>query len=161
MKNISKWNYFMSSAMLSARRSKDPSTKCGATIVSPEGRIIGQGYNGFPNGCKDAFSWHREGKFLDSKYAFVVHAELNAILNATAAMTGSDMFCTLHPCNECAKAIVQAGIKLVVYWSDKYHDTDSAHAARLIFEAAKVETARYQAEKLNILNIEGAHKAIF
>lgn len=144
MRNISKQNYFMSLAMLSSRRSKDPSTQCGAAIVSvPQGRVVGLGYNGFPNGCKDAFPWDREGSFTNTKYAYVVHAEANAIMNATANLEGADIYCTLFPCNECAKLIVQAGIRQVIYWSDKYHDHDFSIAASLIFKAAKIKTTRY------------------
>jgi dCMP deaminase len=155
--NISKWNYFMSLAMLSARRSKDPSTQTGAAIINPEGRIVGLGYNGFPNKCKNAFPWGREGNFLETKYAFVVHAEANAIMNATSNLEGAAMFCTLFPCNECAKLIVQAGIVNVIYWSDKYHDSDFTVAARYIFEAADVVTVSYVAaytgrEELEVSN---------
>ena len=132
----------MSLAFLSARRSKDPSTQCGASIISPRGRIIGLGYNGMPNGCKDSFSWAREvyhdDKFCETKYAFVVHAEVNAIMNATESCEGSMMFTTLYPCNECAKTIVQAGIETVVYYSDKYHDMHFSKAARMIFKAARI-----------------------
>jgi len=136
---ISKWEYFMSLAQLSAQRSKDPSTQCGAAIINPAGRCIGLGYNGFPNGCKEVFSWNRDGDFQFTKYAFVVHAEANAIMNATADTAGADIFCTLFPCNECAKLIVQAGIKRVLFDSDKYHDSDFSLAARRIFFAAGVE----------------------
>ena len=137
---ITKWNYFMSLAHLTARRSKDPSTQAGACIINLKNRVIGLGYNGFPNGCKDKFPWRREGDFLNTKYAYVVHAEVNAILNSTSTTEHADLFCTLFPCNECAKIIQQAGINRVIYWSDKYHDADFSIAARAIFEAAKIET---------------------
>jgi dCMP deaminase len=140
MNYITKWNYFMSLAMLTAKRSKDPSTQAGACIVNLKNRIIGLGYNGMPNGCRDSFTWQREGKFLNTKYPFVVHAEVNAILNSTASTEHADLFCTLFPCNECAKVIQQAGINRVIYWSDKYHKSDAAIAARMIFDASKIET---------------------
>jgi dCMP deaminase len=131
----------MSMAHLAARRSKDPSTQCGAVTVSvPEGRILGIGYNGFPNGCKDAFPWEREGDFLNTKYPYVVHAEGNAIANSNASLVGADIYCTLFPCHECAKTIHQNGIKRVIYWDDKYHDENWMIAARRIFHAAKIET---------------------
>jgi dCMP deaminase len=136
MKPISKWNYFMSLAFLSARRSKDPSTGCGAAIISPKGRVLGLGYNGFPNGCKDIFPWERDGDFMETKYAYVVHAEANAIYNSNGSLEGADIFCTLYPCHECAKAIVQSGIQRVVYWDDKYHDENFTRAARRLFAAA-------------------------
>ena len=140
---IEKWNYFMSLAYLTSKRSKDPSTQCGASIVNTKDRIVGLGYNGMPNGCKYKFSWDRDGGFCDTKYAFVVHAEVNAIMNATDKLDGCMMFTTLFPCNECAKTIVQSGITTVVYHSDKYHDMDFSKAARMIFRAADVCTLEY------------------
>ena len=148
----------MSLAHLTARRSKDPSTGCGAVIVSLENRVLGTGYNGFPNGCKHSFPWTRDGDFMNTKYAYVVHAELNAILNSNASLDGADIFCTLHPCHECAKAIVQSGIKRVLYWSDKYHDEDSYRAARRIFNAATIRTIGLkhepQEDRPTILHLE-------
>lgn len=137
---VSKWDYYMSLAFLSAKRSKDPSTQCGASIISPKGRILGLGYNGMPNGCNDIFSWQSDGGFVESKYAYVVHAEQNAIFNSNGSLDGADMFTTLFPCNECAKAIHQSGIKRLIYWSDKYHDKDFSAAARRIFGAAGILT---------------------
>jgi dCMP deaminase len=144
MNYITKWNYFMSLAMLTSKRSKDPSTQVGACIVNQKRRVIGLGYNGFPNGCRDGFSWNREGDFVNTKYAYVVHAELNAIMNSTSDLENSTIFCTLFPCNECAKAIVQAGIKRVVYWSDKFHDSDFSRAARAIFGCVGIETVNME-----------------
>lgn len=143
MMNISKEDFFMAAAMLAAKRSKDPSTQTGAVIVNPDNRIIATGYNGFPNGCKDDFAWNREGTFLESKYAYVVHAEVNAVMNATSSTVDGRMFCTLYPCNECAKVIIQAGIKEVIYYSDKYHDMDFSIAARMLFEAADVKQRQF------------------
>src|SRR5699024_2449776 len=108
--------YFMGLAHLSALRSKDPSTQVGAVIVNEHKKIVGIGYNGLPIGLSDdTFAWSREGEFVDTKYAYVVHAELNAILNATQSLRGCSLFVSLFPCNECAKAIAQAGITEVVY----------------------------------------------
>lgn len=151
MSPISKWNYFMSLAFLSARRSKDPSTQVGACIANPKGRIVGLGYNGFPNGCKDAFPWSREGEGLNTKYPFVVHAEVNAILNATGSVENSTIYCTLYPCNTCAQVIVQAGIKEMIYYSDKYHDADFTKAARWIFLKAGVEVYGYGDKQIEFI----------
>jgi dCMP deaminase len=139
---ILNWDqYFMGVASLSRLRSKDPNTQVGACIVNTHKRIIGIGYNGFPFGVDDAiFPWTQEGTFLDNKYAYVVHAEANAILNATADLRGSSLYVNLFPCNECAKLIIQAGIKEVVYSSDKYADKDFTLASKRMFEAAGVQT---------------------
>jgi dCMP deaminase len=133
--------YFMGLAMLSAMRSKDPSTQVGACIVNENKKIVGIGYNGFPIGCEDEeFPWEREGDWLDTKYPFVCHAELNAILNSAGGqINGSTIYVGLFPCNECAKAIIQSGIKHVVYISDKYEKTDSTRASKRMFEASGVE----------------------
>lgn len=141
--HISKDEFFMAAAKLAALRSKDPSTKTGAVIVNPDNRIIATGYNGFPNGCKNAFPWERKGSFLKTKYAFVVHAEVNAVMNATADTVGGRMFCTLFPCNECAKVIIQAGIKEVIYYSDKYHGENFSIAARWMLSEANVKQRQF------------------
>lgn len=146
--HISKENYFMSLAFLSAKRSKDPNTQVGAVIVNPKNRIIGMGYNGFPNGCKDYFPWNREGDFLQTKYPYVVHAEVNAIMNATGNLENSTLYCTLHPCNECAKIIAQAGIKKVVYYYNTYKDLPATKAAAYIFYKTKIETEQYKEKTL-------------
>ena len=140
--NISWDEYFMGVALLSSFRSKDPSTKVGACIVNEDKRIIGIGYNGFPYGCHDQeFPWCKgKENELDNKYPYVVHAEPNAILNSTSSLKGATMYVTLFPCNECAKLIIQSGIKRVVYLEDKYHDTISNQASRKMFEAAGVST---------------------
>jgi len=137
---IINWDeYFMGLAHLSAKRSKDPSTQVGAVIVNEEKRVVGVGYNGFPYGCEDsAFPWTRDGDTLDTKYPYVVHAELNAILNSIQKLNGCTIYVSLFPCNECAKAIIQSGIKYIVYESDKYADTDSVKASKKMLEAAGV-----------------------
>jgi dCMP deaminase len=125
--------YFMGIALLSAKRSKDPSTQVGACIVdSKNNRILSVGYNGFPTGCSDdEFPWGREGDSISTKYPYVVHAELNAILNNRGvSLEGSKIYTALFPCNECAKAIIQSGITEVVYLSDKYADTDVVKASK-------------------------------
>ena len=131
--------YFMGIAMLAARRSKDPNTQVGACIVSPDNIIISTGYNGMPKGCSDdEYPWEREGE--DTKYPYVVHAELNAILNASGRnLKGSRLFVALFPCNECAKAIIQSGISEVVYLSDKYADTSTTIASKRMFKSAGVK----------------------
>ena len=135
--------YFMGVAMLAARRSKDPNTQVGACIVSPDNIILSTGYNGFPKGCSDdEFPWEREG--AETKYPFVVHAELNAILNQGGAdLRGARLYSTLFPCNECAKAIIQAGIREVVYREDKYADTDAVVASKKMFRLAGVAYRPY------------------
>ena len=133
--------YFMAVAQLSARRSKDPSTQVGACIVNKNKRIIGIGYNGFPTGCSDDdLPWAREGSLLNTKYPYVCHAEMNAITNAANKpdLDGASMYVSLFPCNECAKLIVQVGIKEVIYLEDKYHDQEIFIAARRIFDMAGV-----------------------
>ncbi|HUV31261.1 MAG TPA: dCMP deaminase family protein [Acidobacteriota bacterium] len=134
-------DYFMAVAQLSAQRSKDPGTQVGACIVNRNKRIIGIGYNGFPTGCPDdELPWGREGEFLETKYPYVCHAEMNAIANASnkADLDGASLYVSLFPCNECAKLIVQVGVKEVVYLSDKYAGTPEFTAARRIFEMAGV-----------------------
>ncbi|WP_297630228.1 dCMP deaminase family protein [uncultured Clostridium sp.] len=132
--------YFMGLALLSAKRSKDPSTQVGACIVSQTNRVLSVGYNGLAFGCSDdEFSWEREGDFLETKYPYVVHAELNAILNNRGvSLEGAKLYVALFPCNECAKAIIQSGIKQVIYLSDKYSDTDIVKASKRMFTAAGV-----------------------
>ncbi|MBO4667283.1 MAG: dCMP deaminase family protein, partial [Bacilli bacterium] len=127
MSNYISWDeYFMGVALLSSMRSKDPNTKVGACIVNSEHRIVGIGYNGFPVGCSDhEVPWNREGDFLDTKYPYVVHAEPNAILNSNSKTQGCTLYVSLFPCNECAKLIIQSGIKEIVYMDDKYNGTDS------------------------------------
>lgn len=144
--HISWDDYFMGVALLAAERSKDPNTQVGACIVNEEERILSTGYNGFPYGCSDDdFPWAREGASNDTKYPFVVHAELNAILNAGGrSLANSRIYVALFPCNECAKAIIQAGIKEVVYLSDKYANTPSTQASKRMLCAAGVKLRRFE-----------------
>ena len=139
--DVLSWDeYFMGLAHLSALRSKDPSTQVGAAIVNDQHKVVSIGYNGFPNGCSDdKFPWEREGEFACTKYPFVVHAELNAILNSSRDLHGCSIYVSLFPCNECAKAIIQSGIKRVVYECDKYADTDGVKASKRMLTAAGVE----------------------
>lgn len=140
MKVISWDEYFMGIAHLSAMRSKDPNTKVGACIVNSDNKILSVGYNGFPIGLSDQkFPWNREGGFKDTKYAYVVHAELNAILNSNVSLKDSICYVTLFPCNECAKAIIQSGIKKIVYESDKYAESDSTLVSKAMLKEAGVE----------------------
>lgn len=137
--------YFMGIALLSAQRSKDSNTQVGACIVNQEHKIVSVGYNGMPTGCNDDdMPWEREGDFLNTKYPFVCHAELNAILNRSAgSLQGCSLYVTLFPCNECAKAIIQAGIKTIVYDCDKYADTPSVIASKKMLDAAGVRYYKY------------------
>ena len=137
--------YFMGVALLSSMRSKDPSTQVGACIVNEDKRIISMGYNGMPRCCSDdEYPWERDGDPLDSKYLYVCHAEFNAILNSERGnVRGCTVYTTLFPCNECAKAIIQSGIKEVVYMADKYADSDSVVAAKRMFDTAGVKYRMY------------------
>lgn len=145
---ILNWDeYFMSVANLCGLRSKDPSTQVGACIVSQDNKILGTGYNGFPTGCSDDdLPWSREGEFLDTKYAYVVHAELNAILNSTTSLNGAKIYVNLFPCNECAKAIIQSGIKEILYVSDKYSNLDSTIASKKMLDMAGVKYRKMELE---------------
>ena len=144
--------YFMGVAMLAARRSKDPSTQVGACIVSEDNIIISTGYNGMPKGCSDdEFPWERTGAENETKYPYVVHAELNAILNANGRdLRGSRLYVALFPCNECAKAIIQSGVKEVVYLSDKYKDTMGNFASKKMLDAAGVKYTRLESRVQSI-----------
>ncbi|MBR5755815.1 MAG: dCMP deaminase family protein [Erysipelotrichaceae bacterium] len=137
---ISWEDYFMGLAHLSALRSKDPNTQVGACIIDSENKVVSIGYNGMPRGCRDEdFPWERQGDFLNTKYAYVVHAELNAILNSPRPVKDCTLYVSLFPCNECAKAIIQSGIKKVVYESDKYDGTDGNTASKKMLNDAGVE----------------------
>jgi len=144
--------YFMGVAILAGMRSKDPSTQVGACIVDNDNKILSQGYNGLPRGCSDdEFPWEREGTMLETKYPYVVHAELNAILNSRGtSLVGSKIYVALFPCNECAKAIIQSGIKEVVYLSDKYADTDMVKASKRMFSAAGVKMTKLEPKNKKI-----------
>ncbi len=152
-KDYISWDeYFMGVALLSARRSKDPNTQVGACIVSDKNKIVGAGYNGLPIGCDDDdFPWNKEGDFLDTKYPFICHAELNAILNNIGMdLKGCKIYTALFPCNECTKAIIQSGIKEVIFLSDKYEGTDVFKASRIMLEKAGVS---FRKVKTNISNL--------
>ena len=138
--------YFMGVARLSARRSKDPNTQVGCCIVSNTNRILSMGYNGFPNGIgDDEFPWEREGEEYDTKYPYVTHSELNAILNYRGgSLEGAKLYVSLFPCNECAKAIIQSGIREVIYMDNKYADTESTKASVQMFRLAGVTCREYQ-----------------
>lgn len=139
-------DYFMGVAMMSAMRSKDPSTQVGACLVNDKKRILGLGYNGWPSGIPDEqLPWDRDKDlpYEKTKYAYVVHAEPNAILNSTGNVEGSTLYVTMAPCNECAKLLAQAGVKEVVYLSDPYHDDAMHKAARKIFELKHIPMRRY------------------
>ncbi len=138
--------YFMGVAMLSAQRSKDNNTQVGACIVNDENKIVAVGYNGMPIGCNDdIMPWERSGDFLETKYAYVCHAELNAILNRNdGSLKGCRLYVTLYPCNECAKAIIQSGIREVIYADNKYADADNTRAAQMMFHHVGVKTRAYE-----------------
>jgi len=140
----------MRMAHVIAERSKDPSTQAGAVIVDPNNVVLGLGYNGFPRGIEDEkLTWEREGDFLDTKYAYVVHAEENAVYNANASTENGILYCTLFPCNECAKTIIQKGIKEVVYEDDKYHNQDIWKASRRLLDEAGVKCREYKSAWAN------------
>lgn len=147
-------DYFMAVAFLSAQRSKDPSSQVGACVVSTDKKIVGIGYNGMPTGCSDdILPWSRIGDtIMDTKYAYVCHAELNAILNKNSFnVHGCSVFVALFPCNECAKVIVQSKIKEVVYYSDKYHDRPEMKASRRMFNLAGVSYRQHRPESKQII----------
>ena len=160
---MSKDDLFMNMARLIAMRSKDPNSQVGAVIVANDDRILSLGYNGFPNSCSDdEFPWERDipniedpdELFLDTKYAYVVHAELNAILNYRGgrSLEGSKLYVTMFPCNECAKSIIQSGIKYVIYEIDKYPDQPSKKATLKMFDAAGVKITQYTPKQIMIIS---------
>jgi dCMP deaminase len=145
--------YFMGVALLSAKRSKDPSTQVGACIVNTRNKIVGAGYNGLPMGCDDdQFPWDKEGEFLQTKYPYICHAELNAILNNIGMdLQGCKIYTALFPCNECAKAIIQSGITEVIYLSDKYANTDTAKASRIMLDKASVKYRKVETKIMSLM----------
>ena len=149
--NISWDEYFMGIASLSALRSKDPNTKVGACIVDDDNKFLSIGYNGMPKGVDESqLSWNK-GEGLDSKYLYVCHAEFNAILNTRngSALKGCRLYVTLFPCNECAKACVQVGIKEIIYLENKYADTIGVQASRKMLELAGIKLRQFNAKELN------------
>ena len=155
--------YFMGVALLAAERSKDPNTRVGACIVDGDNRILSTGYNGFPAGCSDEiFPWNRDADKGETKYPFVVHAELNAILNTRGrSLYGSKLYVALFPCNECAKAIIQAGVREVIYLSDKYHDSPSCAQSRRMLDAAGVLCRKLKTSRRSIVSENTLYKPSF
>lgn len=153
-KDYISWDdYFMGVAILSSMRSKDPNTQVGACIVNRDKKIVGIGYNGFPIGINDSeFPWENVGEHLDTKYPYVVHAEPNAILNSTTSLKNCILYVTLFPCNECAKLIIQAGIKEIIFLEDKYSSSESIIASKKMFDAVGVTYRR-----INMLKLEVKH----
>ncbi len=152
-KNYITWDeYFMGVALLSGLRSKDPSTQVGACIVNTQNKIVGAGYNGLPIGCSDEdFPWEKQGDFLNTKYPYVYHAELNAILNNIGMdLSGCRIYTALFPCNECSKAIIQSGIKEVIYLSDKYDGTPVSVASKRMLDAAGISYRKVEVKRKNI-----------
>lgn len=145
--------YFMGVAKLAGMRSKDPNSQVGCCIVSKDNKILSMGYNGFPKGCSDdEFPWAREGDPLETKYLYVTHSELNAILNYQGeSLKGAKLYVSMFPCNECAKAIIQSGIETVIYELDKYPDSDSVRASKRLMDAAGVRYYKYNYTKRDIL----------
>ena len=138
--------YFMGVAQLAGMRSKDPNTQVGACIVSEDNKILSIGYNGLPCGCSDdEFPWARDDEDpLKTKYLYTAHSELNAILNYRGgSLEGAKIYVSLFPCNECAKAIIQSGIRTVIYDSDKYAEQPPFIASKRMFDAAGVRYYRY------------------
>ncbi|MBR2343192.1 MAG: dCMP deaminase family protein [Clostridia bacterium] len=145
--------YFMGVALLAAQRSKDPSTQVGACIVDSSNTILSTGYNGFPRGCSDdEFPWGRDESRGETKYPFVVHAELNAVLNARGqSLAGSRIYVALFPCHECAKAIIQAGVTEVIYLSNKYDGTPSVERSKRMLNAAGIKLTAFKPTKASLL----------
>lgn len=151
--NYLSWDqYFMGIALLSSMRSKDPHTQVGACIVDCDNKILSVGYNGMPCGCSDdEYPWENEGEPLDTKYLYVCHAELNAILNYSGfKLNGARIYTTLFPCNECTKALIQSGIKEVIYREDKYSDTATVIASKKMMKSAGISYRRYKATSKNL-----------
>lgn len=147
-------DYFLALSFLSARRSKDPNTQVGACLVNRDRRVVGIGYNGFPRGCDDDhLPWGRVAESpLRTKYPYVVHAEVNALLNkGDAVLDGATLYVALFPCNDCAKTLVQAGVREIVYLEDKYHDTDSCRASRIMLGMAGVRCRRHTTDQTRIV----------
>lgn len=157
MSNHLTWDeYFMSVANLSSLRSKDPKTKVGACIVNERNHIVGVGYNGFPVGVSDKeFPWERDGDFLDTKYPYVVHAEQNAILNTHIGVYGCRIYTTNFPCHECAKYIIQAGIKEIIYMHENGADENSKAASKRMFDAAGIKICKLDVLEVIVRRQEG------
>ncbi|HBI15200.1 MAG TPA: cytidine deaminase [Desulfobulbaceae bacterium] len=145
--------YFMAVALLSGLRSKDPNTQVGACVANEQNKIVGVGYNGFPWGCSDdELPWDRTGNYLDTKYPYVCHAELNAVLNSiTSDLRRTRIYVALFPCNECTKVIIQSGISEIIYLSDMYQNTDSVKASKIMLERAHIPYRQFIPERQSIL----------
>ena len=144
--------YFMAVALLSGLRSKDPNTQVGACVANEQNKIVGVGYNGFPWGCSDdQLPWNREGNYLDTKYPYVCHAELNAVLNSITDLRGARIYVALFPCNECTKVIIQSGISEIIYLSDKYKDSDQTRASKIMLHQAGIPFRRFVPQRRSIL----------
>ena len=155
MSTIPSWDeYFMRIALLTATRSKDLNTKVGAVLVDTRNRIVGTGYNGFPSGAPDdIFPTAREGALYDTKYAYTIHAEVNALLNSTVYdLNGATLYCTLFPCNECAKMLIQKGVKRMVYLEDLYPNAPHHIASRRLMDAMKIPYEEFPISKKEILS---------
>lgn len=153
-------DYFMALAKLSSLRSKDPDNQVGSCIVDPQHKVVSVGYNGFPVGCHDDdLPWGKDGEFLDTKFPYVCHAELNAVLNANTSLQNCIIYSTLFPCNECAKVIIQAGIKKVVFLPNNDKEKDYVKAAKIMFKMANVMCMPFRSKVSTItLNFEGVFK---
>jgi dCMP deaminase len=151
-KNYLSWDEcFMQMANVIAQRSKDPSTQAGAVVVNQDNVVVGLGYNGWPRGIEvNQLPWEREGKPSETKYVYICHAEENAVYNANNSTKDCKIYCTLFPCNECAKTIIQNGIKEVIFESDKYHDTESCIASRKMLDLAGIKYREYISKSNNI-----------
>jgi dCMP deaminase len=145
--------YFMAVAILSGHRSKDPNTQVGACVANSQNKIVGVGYNGFPRGCSDdELPWSREGSYLETKYPYVCHAELNAVLNSiTYDLRECRLYVALFPCNECTKVIIQAGIGEIIYLSDKYKDSDSVRASKIMLDLSRTKYRQFTPSRDSIL----------
>jgi len=151
---IEKEDWYMLEAIRASWRSPDPNTQVGACLVTPDGRPLGSGYNGAPRGMPlTAMPWERKGDWLDTKYAYVVHAEKNAILNSVGDTTGSIMYATMFPCNECAKDLVQAGVRQLFYLTNPYIDQDFSKAAAWILGQSYVRTEQYQWKNIKAIHM--------
>lgn len=148
--------YFMAVALLSSQRSKDPNTQVGACVANKENKIVGVGYNGFPLGCSDDdLPWARTGNFLETKYPYVCHAELNAVLNSISRdLRGCRIYVGLFPCNECTKVIIQAGIEEIIFLSDKYADTDVVKASKRMLDTSPNITYRQLVTDRSLLTLD-------
>ncbi|NDG30726.1 CMP deaminase, partial [bacterium] len=113
-----------------AQWSKDPRTKVGSCIVNDDKQVIGLGYNGFPRGVLDIESRYQDRK---TKLLLVAHAERNALDNCFTNPRGCTLYVTLPPCNECAKSIIQRGIKRVVTVVNNDRPQDNADVTKLMF----------------------------